>query len=88
MILCNLAMEIEHILGKDYLEQAMDTCIHEVMSVFYRPELGGIIVENVDVNGNLIDCFEGRQITPGHAIEAMWFIFRETPKPSGINRKG
>ena len=74
MILCNLAMEIEHILGKDYLEQAMDTCIHEVMSVFYRPELGGIIVENVDVNGNLIDCFEGRQITPGHAIEAMWFI--------------
>ena len=30
-------MEIEHILGKDYLEQAMDTCIHEVMSVFYRP---------------------------------------------------
>ena len=62
MILCNLAMEIEHILGKDYLEQAMDTCIHEVMSVFYRPELGGIIVENVDVNGNLIDCFEGRQI--------------------------
>ena len=34
MILCNLAMEIEHILGKDYLEQAMDTCIHEVMDVF------------------------------------------------------
>ena len=49
MILCNLAMEIEHILGTDYLEQAIDTCIHEVMDVFYRPELGGIIVENVDV---------------------------------------
>ena len=74
MILCNLAMEIEHILDKDYLERAMNTCIHEVMDVCYRPELGGIIVENVDINGNLVDCFEGRQITPGHAIEAMWFI--------------
>ena len=21
-----------------------------------------------------MDCFEGRQVTPGHAIEAMWFI--------------
>ncbi|MBG9238126.1 AGE family epimerase/isomerase, partial [Bacteroides thetaiotaomicron] len=39
-----------------------------------RPELGGIIVENVDMDGNLVDCFEGRQVTPGHAIEAMWFI--------------
>jgi N-acylglucosamine 2-epimerase len=26
------------------------------------------------VNGELVDCFEGRQVTPGHAIEAMWFI--------------
>ena len=23
---------------------------------------------------NLADCFEGRQVTPGHDIEAMWFI--------------
>jgi len=53
MILCNLAMEIEHILGKDYLEQAMDTCIHEVMDVFFRPELGGIIVENVETPDGL-----------------------------------
>ena len=44
------------------------------MDVFYRPELGGIIGENVDMDGNLVDCFEGRQVTPGHAIEAMWFI--------------
>ncbi len=64
MILCNLAMEIEHILDKDYLERAMNTCIHEVMDVFYRPELGGIIVENVDINGNLVDCFEVGRLLP------------------------
>ena len=30
--------------------------------------------ETVDMDGNLVECFEGRQVTPGHAIEAMWFI--------------
>ena len=72
--ICNLALEIEHLLPAGYLEQTMETCIHEVMDVFCRPELGGIIVENVDVDCNLVDCFDGRQVTPGHAIEAMWFI--------------
>lgn len=74
MILCNLALEIEHLLDENFLIEKMETCIHEVMDVFYRPELGGLIVENVGVNGELVDCFEGRQVTPGHAIEAMWFI--------------
>lgn len=74
MILCNLALEIEHLLDKDYLQSTIDTCIHEVMDIFYRPESGGLIVENVNSDGTLADCFEGRQITPGHAIEAMWFI--------------
>ncbi len=74
MILCNLALEIEHLLDKDFMSETIDTCIHEVMEVFYRPELG-LIVENVTVNDeSLSDSFEGRLINPGHAIEAMWFI--------------
>lgn len=74
MILCNLALEIEPLLEPSFLEEKMTDCIHEVMDVFLRPELGGIIVENVGADGELVDCFEGRQVTPGHAIEAMWFI--------------
>ena len=74
MILCNLALEIEHLLDEDFLVETMDTCIHEVMEVFLRPELGGLIVENLNGDNSLVDCFEGRQVTPGHAIEAMWFI--------------
>lgn len=73
MILCNLALEIEHLLDEDYLRQTIDTCIHEVMDVFYRPELG-LIVENVTTDGELSDTFDGRLINPGHGIEAMWFI--------------
>ena len=73
MVLCNLALEIEHLLDKEYLERTIDACIHEVMDTFYRPELG-IIVENVTLGNELSDSFDGRITNPGHAIEAMWFI--------------
>lgn len=55
-------------------EQNVENCIHEVMEVFLRPELGGLVVENVLENGELSDCFEGRHMNPGHSLEAMWFI--------------
>ena len=74
MILCNLALEIEPLLDEKFMKQTIDTCIHEVMDVFLRTELGGLIVENVLEDGSLSDCFEGRHMNPGHAIEAMWFI--------------
>ena len=73
MILCNLALEIEHLLDKDFLAKTIETCIHEVIDVFYRPELG-IVIENVTLEGELSDSFDGRLVNPGHAIEAMWFI--------------
>jgi N-acylglucosamine 2-epimerase len=73
MILCNLALEIEHLLEEDFLKKTIDTCIHEVMDVFYRPELG-LVVENLTLDNQLSDSFEGRLLNPGHAIEAMWFI--------------
>jgi N-acylglucosamine 2-epimerase len=73
MILCNLALEIEHLLDEEFLRQTIDTCIHEVMDVFYRPELG-LVVENLTTDNKLSDTFEGRLLNPGHAIEAMWFI--------------
>lgn len=74
MILCNLSLEIEHLLEKKIMEQTIEECIHEVMEVFLRPELGGLIVENVNEDGSLSDTFDGRLMNPGHAIEAMWFI--------------
>lgn len=89
MILCNLALEIEHLLPEAFLNKVMDDCIHEVMEVFLRPELGGLIVENVTVNGELSDTFDGRLMNPGHAIEAMWFIMdlgHRLNRPELINK--
>lgn len=74
MILSNLTLEIEHLLEPEIVEQTMEECIHEVMEVFLRPELGGIIVENLNVDNSLSDSFDGRLINPGHGVEAMWFI--------------
>ncbi len=73
MILCNVALEIESLLDPAFLQKAIDTCLHEVMDVFYRPELG-LIVEALGKDGQLVDCFDGRKLNPGHAIEAMWFV--------------
>lgn len=73
MILCNLALEIEPLLDKDFMEKSIYNCIHEVLDVFYRPELD-LIVENVSADGQLLDNFDGRLLNPGHAIEAMWFV--------------
>ena len=73
MILCNVSLEIESLLQPDFLKETIENCIHEVMDVFYRPELD-MIVEHVGKDGSLVDSFEGRLQNPGHAIEAMLFI--------------
>lgn len=75
MIICNMALEIEDILeDKSVLEQTVDTCLHEVFDVFYQPELGCMLENVSSVDGAPVDCFEGREINPGHDLEALWFM--------------
>jgi N-acylglucosamine 2-epimerase len=73
MILCNLSLEIEHLLPEDIVEETIGRVLHEVMHVFYQPDCG-LILENVKPDGSFSDSYEGRLLNPGHAIEAMWFI--------------
>jgi len=73
MILCNMSLEIEHLLDRSVLDQTIETCLNEVMNVFYQKDLG-LIVENVTLDGKLSDSYEGRVMNPGHALESMWFI--------------
>ncbi len=73
MILCNLALELEHILGTEEVNSFIPTVVDEVMNVFYQPDKG-LILENVFEDGSFCDSFEGRLLNPGHAIEAMWFV--------------
>lgn len=73
MILCNLALEMEHILGAGQVRETAETVMEQVLGVFYKPEYG-LILENVNADGSFSDTFDGRLLNPGHAIEAMWFI--------------
>lgn len=73
MILCNLSLEAEHILGSPLVDEFIPGVIEEVMEVFYQPDTG-LTLENVQPDGSFSDSFEGRLLNPGHVIEAMWFI--------------
>ncbi len=73
MILCNLSLELEHLLGVEEVLKLTDPVIDLIMDRFYDTD-SGLILENVSVTGQSVDSFEGRLLNPGHAIEAMWFI--------------
>jgi N-acylglucosamine 2-epimerase len=73
MILANLSLEMEWLLGDDKLETILDRTLQEVMEDFFDAE-SGLMYENVAPDGTHIDCFESRSLNPGHGIEAMWFI--------------
>lgn len=73
MILCNLVLEIEHLLAPNLVEDTIQFGIQTVMDTFYQPETG-VILENVTSDGHFSDSFEGRLVNPGHGLEAMWFV--------------
>jgi N-acylglucosamine 2-epimerase len=73
MILCNLSLELEPLLGSEKVSEVTDSVIDLVMNTFYD-ESTGLVLENVSDTGEFVDSFEGRLLNPGHAIEAMWFI--------------
>lgn len=73
MILCNLSLELEHILGGSAIEATARSLSSEILETFLDAETG-LIRENVGPKGEFVDSFEGRQLNPGHSIEATWFL--------------
>ena len=73
MILCNLSLIMEDILGTEQVNQSIQPLIKEVMEVFYDAD-SGLILENVTPEGKFSDSYEGRLLNPGHTNESMWFM--------------
>lgn len=74
MIICNMALEVEDIINDpELIDRTIDESVHEIVDVFYQPDLG-VILENLAPDGSKLDCFEGRKVNPGHDLEAMWFL--------------
>ena len=75
MIICNMALEVEDIINDpQQLEKTIDECLHEVLDVFYQPDLGCMLENASSLDNSRLDCFEGREINPGHNLEALWFM--------------
>jgi N-acylglucosamine 2-epimerase len=73
MILSNLSLILEDVIGSDNVDKLVKPLIREVMEVFYQKD-SGLILENVALDGSFMDCFEGRTVNPGHTNEATWFM--------------
>jgi N-acylglucosamine 2-epimerase len=71
MILLNL---IEEVTGDDWQEMRteIDDCIRRMLLHVHHDRK--IVFENVSPDGSFINSIEGRQLNPGHAIEAGWFL--------------
>lgn len=54
----------------------IDGAIDEIEHFFLKPDEQALL-ETVGPDGRILDHFEGRQLNPGHALEAAWFILHE-----------
>ncbi len=70
------AQELRKTRPSQLLDDVIDKNIVEVERDFMKPEFK-CVLENVGPNGEFIDNFDGRLITPGHAIEVGWMILEE-----------
>ncbi|GET26443.1 AGE family epimerase/isomerase [Prolixibacter sp. NT017] len=73
MILCNLSLSLEDVLGSQTTAKIVPELINNIMTNFYQEDTG-LILENVSPEGKFVDSFEGRLISPGHVNESMWFL--------------
>lgn len=90
MIALVTAQELRALLGERSVQGAtctqwIDRAINEIERDFLKPDLKALL-EIVAPDGSPIDHFDGRQLNPGHAIEAAWFILHEAKLRGGDAR--
>ena len=73
MININISTVMNSIKPDPKYDKIIGESIEEIMTQFVDSE-HRIIYENITIDGQFVDSYEGRHINPGHGIEAMWFI--------------
>lgn len=79
------AQELRKNLSDNSYTKFIDEWINEIESDFMKPDLG-LVMESVGKKGEILDHFDGRTLTPGHSIEAAWFILNEAKYRGGDKR--
>ena len=88
MMMANLGLIMNDCLGSDEFSGAMDTAVDMVLNKFYSPEFG-LVFENMPQKGDKPDLESsiGRQMNPGHVLEAMWFLLSYLESVPGSEEK-
>jgi N-acylglucosamine 2-epimerase len=76
MCLIVAAQELRKAGESPFLDRVIDENITTVERDFLKPE-HRCVLETVGLRGEFLDNFDGRLVTPGHAIEVGWMILEE-----------
>ena len=76
MIQIVTCQQLRESIGLPQATEHIDRAIQEIQTYFMKPKLR-CCMENVGLNGEIFDHFDGRILNPGHAIEGAWFIMHE-----------
>ena len=65
-------LDLQWLLGEKEFNDTLDMCIKEVFEAKHPQR--NLLYEWTPRKGDRPDCFDGRLILPGHAIEGMWYV--------------
>lgn len=76
MIMVNTAQQLRETIGDPRCDDAISGWIKEIEAFFVKDDIR-CVMEQVALDGSIIDHVDGRTLNPGHAIEGAWFILHE-----------
>lgn len=76
MMIIATAQELRKVVNDPLITRSIDDAIGQIGKHFLKPEFR-CLLENVGPNGEFYDTLDGRQVNPGHSLEAGWFILAE-----------
>jgi hypothetical protein len=76
MIAITTAQTLRASIGYDAADAIIDRAIEEIERDFVKQDLQAVM-EQVALDGSIVDHVDGRTLHPGHAIEGAWFIMEE-----------
>ena len=87
MMMANLGAIMNDSFDNHDFDFAMEDAVTAVLDFFYRPEYG-LVFENIPDSGKPdLESSLGRQLNPGHALEAMWFLLAYLETRPGSEEK-
>ncbi|MGF7230103.1 AGE family epimerase/isomerase [Arachidicoccus sp.] len=76
MIMMNTAQQLRETIGDPRCDLWIEKWMNQIETFFVKDDIR-CVMEQVSLDGSIIDHIDGRTLNPGHAIEGAWFILHE-----------